>query len=453
MTNKDSSSTQNTLLKKAKKAEESEATSVPTTDAGEKASVAAFAAVGAPPSNTAPLKDKYNILAKIVHHGIDSLYLSFQGNLSEYWSNKLSRLKLLAQDSDPNIQATAQAEIAGHYFKVSGRGRGKYLFVLKDNWFHIQIAGSESKALPVAYVQISSELLTFHPLEEVIESIRFIINSITVNVESVSVSRLDLCVDFMTDVDLSKFTEKDWVTRAKSFSRYSENSQFTGWSIGRGQLIARLYDKTAERVKSNKLFFNDIWYPNGWTVWDKVWRLEFQFKRETLNELDSIEVDELAEKLSSLWCYATTQWLRLTLPNVNDTARARWGTHPLWEMLITTSWQTLPNRNLKRVTKERVPTDEYFFTSGFGVLPAYMAREGINSVDEAAKDYVHKARIYHDRNCRKTGLLFHEYVAQKVALKARKFNTIKNKHSEVENEETLILSRGARSYKRSSDGE
>jgi len=408
---------------------------------------------GAPPSNTAPLKDKYKTLSKIVHQGVDSLYLSFQGSLSEQWSQKLARLKSIAQDPDPSIQATAQAQIGNHCFEVSSRGRGKYLYVLKDNWFHIQIAGEDSKALPVAYVQISSELLTFHPLDEVIDSIRFIVNSLTTRVESVSVSRLDICVDFMTDVTLSKFTENDWVTRAKSFSRYSENGNFTGWSIGRGQLMARLYDKTAECIKSGKEFFYDVWSPNGWEFRDQVWRLEFQFKRETLNQLDSINVDELEDKLSSLWSYGATQWLRLTLPNSKDTARTRWETHPLWEMLSTTSWRTLPNRDLRRVIKERIPTDDYFFTSGFGVFPAYMAREGIHSIDEAVRDYLHNARLHHDRNSRRTGLLFHEYVKQKVALKARKYNTIKNNHLEIDKEDQDEIKRNMKKYKRGKDGE
>jgi len=408
---------------------------------------------GALPSNTAPLKDKYKTLSKIVHQGVDSLYLSFQGSLSEQWSQKLTRLKIIAQDSDPSVQATAQAQIGNHCFEVSSRGRGKYLYVLKDNWFHIQIAGEDSKALPVAYVQISSELLTFHPLSEVINSIRFIVSTLTTSVDSVSVSRLDICVDFMTDVRVSKFTENDWVTRAKSFSRYSESGNFTGWSIGRGQLMARLYDKTAECIKSNKQFFYDVWSPNGWEYRDQVWRLEFQFKRETLNQLNSINVDELEERLSSLWCYGTTQWLRLTLPNSNDTARTRWDTHPLWEMLTTTSWQTLPNRDLRRVIKERIPTDDYFFTSGFGVFPAYMARENIHSIDDAVRDYLHNARLHHDRNSRRTGLLFHEYVKQKVALKARKYNTIKNEMTELAKEDNERIEGGAKNYKRGRDGE
>ena len=436
-----------------KKAEGREVTSKPKTDAGEQASVAAFTAVGAPPSNTAPLKDKYKTLSKIVHQGIDSLYLSFQGTLSEQWSQKLARLKILAQDSDPSIQATAQAKIGNHCFEVSSRGRGKYLYVLKDNWFHIQIAGTDSKALPVVYVQISSELLTFHPPSEVLESIKFIVNSLTTKVDSVSVSRLHLCVDFMTEVNLSKFTENDWVTRAKSFTRYSESGNFTGCSIGRGQLMARLYDKTAECTKSNKQFFYDVWSRNGWEFKDQVWRLEFQFKREVLNQLHSVDVDELEEKLSSLWCYATTEWLRLTLPNSNDTARTRWETHPLWEMLTATSWQTFPNQDLRRVIKERIPTDDYFFTSGFGVFPAYMAREGIDSIEDAVRDYLHHARLHHDRNSRRTGLLFHEYVKQKVALKARKYNTIKNEMTELEEEDNARIGEGAKDYKRGRDGE
>ena len=122
-------------------------------------------------------------------------------------------------------------------------------------------------------------------------------------------------------------------------------------------------------------------------------------------------------------------------------------------MLTTTSWQTFPNRDLRRVIKERIPTDDYFFTSGFGVFPAYMAREGIHSVDEAVRDYLHKARLHHDRNSKRTGLLFHEYVKQKVALKARKYNTIRNEHKELKEEDDEKIKRGAKENKRRKDGE
>ncbi len=215
---------------KPNQAEVREVTSKPTTDEGEKAGVAALAA-GAPPSNTAPSNYIQENNFKIVHQGTDSLYLSFQGSLSPEWAKKLTRLKILAQDSEPTISATAQVKIGEHIFEVSSRGRGKFMFVLRDNWFHIQVAGLDAHALPVAYVQISSELLTFRSPNEVVSSIRHIVNTITARVLSVSISRVDVCVDFMTDEDLSIITENDWVTRAKSFSRYSENGRFTGWSI------------------------------------------------------------------------------------------------------------------------------------------------------------------------------------------------------------------------------
>ncbi len=407
---------------------------------------------GAPPSNTAPYNYNYPQYLRILHQGIDSLYLSFQGVLSMGWSTELAIAKDLARDSDPRIQATAQVKIGGHCFEVMGSGRGKYAYVLKDNWFQIQVAGVDSQALPIAYVQISSELLTHHPLDDVLESINHIVNTIASKVDSVSVSRLDLCVDFLTKANLSEVTDMQWVTRAKMFSRHSEGDQFTGWSIGRGGMMARLYDKTKECTKSNKSYFYPIWEANGWELDDQVWRLEFQFRREVLNEFNCISVDALEENLSSLWFYATTQWLRLAIPSVSDTVRTRWEIHPVWSLLSVLSWKTLPKRDLRRVVKERIPSDDYLFTTGFGVITSYMAREGIDSLSDAVSAYINDAKRYHDSKGRQLNRYFHHYIIDKKALKSRKYNTLRNQTEEQKAEEKSLNKKKAKDYKAASDG-
>ncbi len=408
---------------------------------------------GAQPSNTAPYNYNYPNYLRIVHQGIDSLYLSYQGTLSVDWSTELAIAKDLARDSDPRIQATAQVKIGGHCFEVMGSGRGKYAYVLKDNWFQIQIAGTDSQALPIAYVQISSELLTHHPLVDVLESINHIINTIASKIDSVSVSRLDLCVDFLTKTNFSEVTDMQWVTRAKMFSRHSEGEQFTGWSIGRGGMMARLYDKTKECTKSNKNYFYPIWEANGWELNDQVWRLEFQFRREVLNEFNCIAIDELEENLSSLWFYATTQWLRLAIPSVTDTVRTRWEIHPVWSLLSVLSWKTLPKRDLRRVVKERIPSDDYLFTTGFGVITSYMAREGIDSLSDAVAAYINDAKLYHDSKGRQLNRYFHHYIIEKKALKSRKYNTLRNQTEEQKTEKIKTNKKKSKDYKAASDGE
>ena len=81
-------------------------------------------------------------------------------------------------------------------------------------------------------------------------------------------------------------------------------------------LSAVIYDKTREiRQKSRKLHFFDYWRdPTHDSAWDgesPVWRVEFRFKRDMLNEATDKatfhginDVYDLVERLSALWTYA-----------------------------------------------------------------------------------------------------------------------------------------------------
>lgn len=114
-----------------------------------------------PLSNTVPPKDtaKPKIDFKELHKGIDSLYMSFWGTLKPCILEELSEKKLSAQSHDINIQANAVKVINEHNFEIMDKGRGKYGYVLIDNWFHMQICSKTITNLPTVYVQISSEVL------------------------------------------------------------------------------------------------------------------------------------------------------------------------------------------------------------------------------------------------------------------------------------------------------
>jgi hypothetical protein len=114
------------------------------------------AAAGAPPSNTAPANSTPAI-AKILHTGIDSLYVSFEGTLLPRWEVRLRELKQAAQSDSEADKLEAQVEIGDHRFEVRDKGRPHYAYLICDNWFSISLASASAQAMPVAYVQISSE--------------------------------------------------------------------------------------------------------------------------------------------------------------------------------------------------------------------------------------------------------------------------------------------------------
>ena len=112
---------------------------------------------GTPPSNTVPNNCNREYF-KLLRFGVDSLYLSYPGELLPEVDEELKELKQIAQSPEQHLQVQAQYPIDEHIFEVKGSGKGFFPYILKDNAFHIQL--SRSRSIPFAYVQLSSEYLT-----------------------------------------------------------------------------------------------------------------------------------------------------------------------------------------------------------------------------------------------------------------------------------------------------
>ena len=404
---------------------------------------------GASPSNTAPYNCINNKSTRILRCAVDSLYLSYPGNLSDDLNKKLQALKAIAQSDDEMEKYQAQLTLGRHLFEVMGRGDGRFPYVLQDGALRIALSKPEALSMPLAYAQLSSKALTFSDVETLEADLRFVINSVGYVTESPKVSRVDLCIDFITNEPLEEINDNAWVSRAHLINRYSNKRNFSGWVIGSGgAMSARLYDKTLEISKSKKYYLHDIWKSEGWNEQQKVWRLEFQFRREVLKQLNILSVPDLLANLKNLWEYATNDWLRLTIPNSKDETQTRWPNHPLWDILSNAPWKSDNPLKLKRTHLVRPPTDESLFVNGLGGITSFMAREGITDLGEGFGEYLDHARQYHNRQERFTGNFFGAYIDLKVKQKGRKFNTLNN--IEINKAE---IKQQAKDYLKGKDGE
>jgi hypothetical protein len=170
------------------------------------------------------------------------------------------------------------------------------------------------------------------------------------------------------------------------------------------------------------MYLHELWQPRGWKVGDKVWRQEFQLRRGVLKQLNINTVPELLKLQAELWRYLTEDWLRLAIPNLNDTTRTRWTTHPAWEAIAQVYALPLDQPRLKRFRPQRVPGDDWMLVNGLGGLTSFMASRGIEDFGEGLGEYLHQAKKYHKEN----GRGFDEYISLKVKTKARKYNTLYN---------------------------
>lgn len=389
------------------------------------------ASEGTQSCNTVPSNDNPNLF-KPLRFGIDSLYLSYHGQLTQHWDGKLDELKTQAQSEDEAEQAQAQVKIGSHLFEVRDKGAPRFPYVLVDNCFFIKLSRKASKVLPMAHVQISSEYLAAVGVVAAEEDLRGVIDTLGIVDGSATVSRADLYLDFVCAANLADIEQPDWITRANLMAKYFDcrlSEPFTGWVIGvGGNLHARLYEKVIEIVnKSHKTYLFGLWQANGWQVGEKVWRMEFQVEKQTLKELGILSLSDLLTRQAALWHYLTHDWLRLSVPNPNDSKRDRWPNHALWDAIADVYALPLDQPRLERFRPARLPADERLFLHGLGGITSFMASRGIEDFGEGLGEYLQQAKEFHAS----TGEPFHSYVGRKVKAKARKYNTIHNRQTNM----------------------
>lgn len=420
-------------------------------DGGQEVAEPAFE--GAPPSNTAPYNcnDGY---FKALRWGVDSLYLSYPGELSRESDASLKALKLLAQSADPGEVAKAQLPLGGHIFEVKERGASLFPYILEDGAFRIQISRPGHKA-PMAYVKVSAKYLAHVGPVEAEKHLYSLLSELGELKESAHVSRIDLFVDFQSSVDMESWDRNAWVTRASSINAYAVSGQFSGWSVGLGGIIsARLYNKLLEIVVSGKDWILPLWQKAGWQASNMVWRLEFELKREVLTQKGISKLHQVLGNLNGLWSYATTEWLRLTLPSEDDKTRSRWPIHPLWGFLSAVDWEGKGGPLAKRFSPSRSPNDDKLFQIAYSAILSYMAKHGFPATElyEGAEDFLANAYAYHERKANDLGLPFDDFITERLALKHRQYNTAINDPEQEVKRKAKELAEQARAYCKESDG-
>ncbi len=399
------------------------------------------------PSNTATNNSINGLDIKYLRYGVDSLYLSYQGELFKDVDLRLIELKRLARSENPAEQAKAQYRIGDHLFEVKDKGSSMFAYVLEDNAFRIQLARPK-KAVPMAYVKISSEYLTYKTPEQIEAHLRDILGHLGAVQSVANVSRIDLYLDFTSHQAMNEWDENAWVTHAGAINRYSIDRHFTGWAIGLGGVIvARLYDKAVEIIKSQKSYLIPLWQQAGHEMGEPIWRLEFQFKRDFLKQKEIQAFDACLANLGGLWSYATTEWLKLTIPNETDQTRSRWPIHPLWAALSGVDWDSNDSPLKSRFKNDRAPSEEACLDRGYSGLTTFMAIKAIDDHLEGLRIYSGAVARHIQSIADRMDIPVDELIAGKVAFKARLFNTMNNNPTEED------LDYLADAYRRASDGE
>lgn len=282
--------------------------------------------------------------------------------------------------------------------------------------------------------------------------LRHILSELGILSDYAHVSRIDLCADFASHENMESWGREAWITRGKKIDAHAVNEKFTGWSIGLGGKIScRLYNKLIEIHTSGRTDLIPLWKEAGWQEDEPVWRVEFQLMRDVLAEHGLISLDAVLANLNGLWSYASTEWLRLTLPNPDDQTRSRWPIHPLWGYISSIDWQTNLNTLSRSFQATRIPEDKRILALGISSMASFMAKHAITDFDEGLDRYLLALHQHLQISGEFLGLSAEDMILEKVRLRGKEFNTILN-IDEAE-QERLKIERAGKGYRKTSEGE
>lgn len=395
----------------------------------------------------------------VLRVGVDSLYLSFQGDIPESVEQELIEKKFLAQSRIKEDQALAQYPIKDHLFEVRPGRERLFPYVLEDGAFRISLASGESRRLPFAYVKMSSDLLAHKGAQAAFEELSAILDELAGQYDryGTAVSRVDLFADFQTSVDFGKLEREAWITRAEGVDSYSRGGKFSGWVIGTGgQISARLYDKTLEIAqKKHKPYLLDLYASAGRNPELPVWRLEFQLRRGVLDQLGIRSFDNLMQNRGGIWGYATQNWLRLAEPQKGDSNWGRWPTHPLWAALAEIRWRLDDVPLDRKYAPTRPPSEERLLRLVMAALTSFMAIHGLTDFRAGIRAFLGRFKVFHEARCEgKLNTTLEEYVELEARTKGRRFNTLRTvPDPEEEIKAPVEVERYAIDYSKASRGE
>jgi len=281
-----------------------------------------------------------------VHRGLDMLKVSFWVEwYDETLLDDLDRRKRELQTTDFD----SEVFIKEHYWEWnllrSGTKHFNYRLVSGDVKLMINRRKAEG-TVPTVRLEIGS-LSAQANCFTIYEQVVFFLESHGAKIVKEHISEVHLAADFI-GLDIKKLyveSRDNWIARSTTFSVFFKHWKLTGVSIGKGDLMMRIYDKVLElgHAGHKQEVFAELWGVEKYNDLP-VTRVEYQLRRATLRqfsgEVGTINtVKDLLFALKSLWNYCTQDWSRFTETIVNrNHNQSKAKISEFWEAVQSVVW-------------------------------------------------------------------------------------------------------------------
>lgn len=266
----------------------------------------------------------------ILASGVDSVYLSIKGELFDGLTVCLKAMRELNPDQEiPFSFHDIEPDMTLHSYGWRG-----YPYWLSSPNYEICLGAAHP--FPPAYMQLHSEYIHSVGIETAIgDTEAMLAKDFFPKGYRTIVSRADIFADEQgwnpTHDDFQHFTCRG--VRKGLFEvprqEHAAGRQLSGFTFGKGDIVARIYDKTLESHASGKTWPTLLW--QGRDEEHPVWRVEFQFRRGALSGFGITSTDDLLRHRQGLWQYGM-QWLSLRR-GTGDGNRGRWPVAQEWTQL------------------------------------------------------------------------------------------------------------------------
>ena len=310
-------------------------------------------AMTSPSSNTSP-RDYV-----VLHRGFDTLALSVKATLP----NDLYTHLMIAKAEGEDTRKDTLTEWNGVQLHVKAFGVSGYSIVASGGlfgatWFFKKANAKDPWAIRVSF---GSDFLANCGLGAAKVHLEFVLERFGVShaPDDISIGRADYCVDILARgfvitpdhfVMPASTKRKDYpdLEQPVVHGTSGKASSVTIGHIGNRQVI--LYDKRAEVIVRKKTQWWKIWQTELDNLWAKglletpikldksdpaqsrVIRVEFRAGKNTLKNRWNITTwSDFFDRFGDVCCQMGED-IRYCDPNAGDINRARWPTHPLWEI-------------------------------------------------------------------------------------------------------------------------
>ena len=279
----------------------------------------------------------------VIARGVDTIIVgySMDGQLDPGIVDTLDNSKELAQDPDAGA-GEFPVPLYHLLFSILPKGYNGYDWILRNDDVSIAISRHWNKGIhrPEIMVTFRSSFLWREGLD-ICTQIVFNFLNLLGDIIDTKISRVDIATDIKEPVPDVSLTDKSIQGRMRNKSNYvgsvkAIGLKHTGYQLGTGDIVARVYDKIHEINVSKKDWMKTVWARNNWLEDEPVTRVEFQFRRNALKDFNINSIKSLIDTLPDLWHYATCKWFTMRNRNPLDSNHRRWALSEFWLIVQST---------------------------------------------------------------------------------------------------------------------